>query len=94
MYGVTTLEHPAVNMIALERGKYYLGGKVEVSNRAHNTDPTAHDTQYSIHITHAIPAATPTCLHSAAISAPDTHRPCSTRYSQAAALPCARINIT
>jgi hypothetical protein len=30
VYGVTTLEHPAVNMIALERGKYYLGGKVEV----------------------------------------------------------------
>lgn len=29
VYGVTTLEHPAVQMISLERGKYYLGGKVQ-----------------------------------------------------------------
>jgi hypothetical protein len=31
VYGVTTLEHPAVQMISLERGKYYLGGKLQVS---------------------------------------------------------------
>jgi hypothetical protein len=30
VYGVTTLEHPAVQMISMERGKYYLGGKVQV----------------------------------------------------------------
>ncbi len=24
-YGTTSLEHPAVQMIAMERGKYYLG---------------------------------------------------------------------
>jgi sulfate adenylyltransferase len=30
VYGVTTLEHPAVQMISLERGKYYLGGRVQV----------------------------------------------------------------
>ncbi|GFH18909.1 uncharacterized protein HaLaN_15784, partial [Haematococcus lacustris] len=29
VYGVTTLEHPAVSMIAMERGKYYLGGKLQ-----------------------------------------------------------------
>ena len=29
VYGVTTLEHPAVQMISMERGKYYLGGKVQ-----------------------------------------------------------------
>lgn len=29
VYGVTTLEHPAVQMIAMERGKYYMGGKVQ-----------------------------------------------------------------
>jgi sulfate adenylyltransferase len=28
-YGTTSLEHPAVRMIASERGRYYLGGKVE-----------------------------------------------------------------
>ncbi len=28
-YGTTSLEHPAVKMIALERKKYYLGGKVQ-----------------------------------------------------------------
>ncbi|MFM7267666.1 MAG: sulfate adenylyltransferase [Cyanobium sp.] len=28
-YGTTSLEHPAVRMIATERGRYYLGGKVE-----------------------------------------------------------------
>ena len=27
-YGSTSLEHPAVSMIATERGKYYLGGRV------------------------------------------------------------------
>jgi ATP sulfurylase len=31
VYGVTTLEHPAVQMVAMERGRYYLGGKVQVS---------------------------------------------------------------
>lgn len=31
VYGVTTLEHPAVQMISMERGKYYLGGKLQVS---------------------------------------------------------------
>jgi hypothetical protein len=30
VYGVTTLEHPAVQMVAMERGRYYLGGKVQV----------------------------------------------------------------
>ena len=28
-YGTTSLEHPAVRMIAGERGRYYLGGKLE-----------------------------------------------------------------
>jgi len=28
-YGTTSLEHPAVRMIATERGRFYLGGKVE-----------------------------------------------------------------
>merc|ERR1719506_2947784 len=28
-YGVGTIEHPGVRMVAMERGKYYLGGKVE-----------------------------------------------------------------
>ncbi len=27
-YGSTSLEHPGVNMIAMERGRYYLGGRV------------------------------------------------------------------
>jgi len=27
-YGTSSLEHPAVQMVAMERGKYYLGGKV------------------------------------------------------------------
>lgn len=27
-YGTTSLEHPAVQMVAMERGKYYLGGRV------------------------------------------------------------------
>ena len=27
-YGSTSIEHPAVQMVAMERGKYYLGGKV------------------------------------------------------------------
>ena len=30
VYGVTTLEHPAVQMISMERGKFYLGGKLTV----------------------------------------------------------------
>jgi sulfate adenylyltransferase len=29
-YGTTSLEHPAVRMISMERGNIYLGGKVEV----------------------------------------------------------------
>jgi len=29
LYGVTTLEHPGVLMVATERGKYYLGGKLQ-----------------------------------------------------------------
>ena len=28
-YGTTSLEHPAVRMIACERGRYYLGGRVQ-----------------------------------------------------------------
>jgi len=28
-YGATTLEHPAVQMVAMERGKHYLSGKIE-----------------------------------------------------------------
>lgn len=28
-YGTTSIEHPAVQMITMERGKYYMGGKVE-----------------------------------------------------------------
>eukprot|EP00879_Flechtneria_rotunda_P001329 GHRR01001479.1.p1 GENE.GHRR01001479.1~~GHRR01001479.1.p1 ORF type:complete len:469 (+),score=181.84 GHRR01001479.1:189-1595(+) len=28
-YGTSSLEHPAVQMVAMERGKYYLGGNVE-----------------------------------------------------------------
>jgi sulfate adenylyltransferase len=28
-YGTSSLEHPAVQMVAMERGKYYMGGKVE-----------------------------------------------------------------
>ncbi|MDM7954391.1 MAG: sulfate adenylyltransferase [Cyanobium sp. CZS 25K] len=28
-YGTTSLEHPAVRMIATERGRYYLGGRLE-----------------------------------------------------------------
>jgi sulfate adenylyltransferase len=28
-YGTTSLEHPAVRMIACERGRFYLGGKIE-----------------------------------------------------------------
>jgi len=28
-YGVGTLEHPGVRMVAMERGKYYIGGKLE-----------------------------------------------------------------
>ncbi len=28
-YGTTSLEHPAVRMIATERGRYYLGGRVQ-----------------------------------------------------------------
>ncbi|EIE21437.1 ATP sulfurylase [Coccomyxa subellipsoidea C-169] len=28
-YGTTSIEHPAVQMISMERGKYYMGGKVE-----------------------------------------------------------------
>ena len=27
-YGTSSLEHPGVQMISMERGKYYLGGKV------------------------------------------------------------------
>eukprot|EP00775_Hariotina_reticulata_P001918 gene1918-2250_t len=27
-YGTSSLEHPAVQMVAMERGKYYMGGKV------------------------------------------------------------------
>jgi len=29
VYGTSSLEHPAVQMVAMERGKYYLGGKVQ-----------------------------------------------------------------
>uniref|UniRef100_A0A7S3ZB31 sulfate adenylyltransferase n=1 Tax=Lotharella globosa TaxID=91324 RepID=A0A7S3ZB31_9EUKA len=29
VYGVTTLEHPGVLMVSTERGKYYLGGKIQ-----------------------------------------------------------------
>lgn len=28
-YGTSSIEHPAVQMISMERGKYYMGGKVE-----------------------------------------------------------------
>ncbi|KAF6260172.1 hypothetical protein COO60DRAFT_1508974 [Scenedesmus sp. NREL 46B-D3] len=28
-YGTSSLEHPAVQMVAMERGKYYMGGKVQ-----------------------------------------------------------------
>jgi len=28
-YGTSKLEHPAVQMVAIERGKYYIGGKIE-----------------------------------------------------------------
>jgi sulfate adenylyltransferase len=28
-YGTSSLEHPAVQMVAMERGKFYMGGKVE-----------------------------------------------------------------
>merc|ERR1719478_922061 len=28
-YGTATLEHPGVRMVAMERGKYYIGGKIE-----------------------------------------------------------------
>ncbi len=28
-YGTTSIEHPAVQMITMERGKYYMGGKVK-----------------------------------------------------------------
>jgi sulfate adenylyltransferase len=28
-YGTTSIEHPAVSMISMERGKYYLGGEVQ-----------------------------------------------------------------
>jgi sulfate adenylyltransferase len=28
-YGTTSIEHPAVQMITMERGKYYMGGKIE-----------------------------------------------------------------
>lgn len=28
-YGTSQLEHPAVQMVAMERGKYYLGGKIQ-----------------------------------------------------------------
>ncbi|KAK9823477.1 hypothetical protein WJX72_002996 [[Myrmecia] bisecta] len=28
-YGTTSIEHPAVQMISMERGKYYMGGKVQ-----------------------------------------------------------------
>lgn len=30
IYGVTTIEHPAVSMITMERGRYYMGGKLQV----------------------------------------------------------------
>jgi len=29
VYGTSSLEHPAVQMVAMERGKFYLGGKVQ-----------------------------------------------------------------
>merc|ERR1719359_631632 len=32
-YGTATIEHPGVVMVAMERGKYYLGGKLEGLNR-------------------------------------------------------------
>lgn len=28
-YGTSSLEHPAVQMVAMERGKYYMGGKIQ-----------------------------------------------------------------
>ena len=28
-YGTTSIEHPAVQMISMERGKYYMGGKIQ-----------------------------------------------------------------
>jgi sulfate adenylyltransferase len=29
VYGTSSLEHPAVQMVAMERGKYYMGGQVQ-----------------------------------------------------------------
>jgi len=31
-YGTSSLEHPGVQMIAMERGKYYIGGKIHGTN--------------------------------------------------------------
>merc|ERR1719231_1194163 len=28
-YGTATIEHPGVRMVAMERGKYYIGGSIE-----------------------------------------------------------------
>jgi PUA-like domain len=34
-YGTTSIEHPAVQMVAMERGKYYLGGKARIAAACH-----------------------------------------------------------
>lgn len=34
-YGTASLEHPAVQMVAMERGKYYVSGKVPPSFMPH-----------------------------------------------------------
>lgn len=36
-YGTTALDHPAVQMVAMERGKYYLAGKVRAARRFNHT---------------------------------------------------------
>lgn len=35
-YGTSSLEHPGVLMIATERGKYYIGGKVSILHASHS----------------------------------------------------------
>ena len=39
-YGTTSLEHPAVRMIACERGRYYLGGRIQGLSLIHISEPT------------------------------------------------------
>jgi ATP sulfurylase len=36
-YGTSSLEHPGVQMISMERGKYYLGGKIHGTKPAHSS---------------------------------------------------------